>query len=248
MAEELRAIEPKARSSPLPGFEYVRGYGVFALPFETGHVLTLRVFPENDFAPYHTIWHRTPGGSWSIYADTPRLDIACPRYYSSAARRNTHARISLNWTGPMELSIDMEAPDAPSLQWKVSMEAPPAIKRMNEVSRAIPEPLWRNPFVLRVFEQLGGRLFDLGDITLSGHAPNGHFAIVMPRKMFPIASSTASLDGKDLGRPARHSENPSIGELRLPARPLFAVGRAYFEIQDQEEYRRTVSALRTGAA
>jgi hypothetical protein len=32
-------------------------------------VLALRVFPDNDFAPYRTIWHRDPGGRWAIYAD-----------------------------------------------------------------------------------------------------------------------------------------------------------------------------------
>jgi len=37
---------------PWLGYEYVRGWGVFALPFNSGHVLALRVFPENDFSPY----------------------------------------------------------------------------------------------------------------------------------------------------------------------------------------------------
>ncbi len=49
-----------------------------------GHVLALRVFPENDFAPYRSIWHRTPDGTWSIYVDGPRVDTACPRYFGAA--------------------------------------------------------------------------------------------------------------------------------------------------------------------
>jgi hypothetical protein len=60
--------------APWPGHEYVKGWGVFGLPFDSGHVLALRVFPENDFAPYRTLWHRDPAGSWSIYVDGPRLD------------------------------------------------------------------------------------------------------------------------------------------------------------------------------
>jgi hypothetical protein len=31
--------------------EYVNGWGIFALPFESGDVLALRVFPQNDFSP-----------------------------------------------------------------------------------------------------------------------------------------------------------------------------------------------------
>jgi len=245
LARETAAIEPRARPSPLPGFEYVRGWGVYALPLDTGHVLALRVFPENDFAPYRTIWHRSPEGDWSIYADSPRLDIACPRYYDSASRRNEHANISLRWTGPMDLSIEMEIP---RLTWNLSMTTTGPLTVMNGISRSLPESLWRTPFVLRAFERLGRKFFDMGDVTLSGNAPNGHFAIVMPRRMFPVASATVRLEGEDLGRPARFERNPSIGRLRLPARPIFAVGRAYFEMRDPEEYRRTVAALGSDAA
>src|SRR5262245_16681413 len=45
---------------PWPNHEYVRGWGVFGLPFDSGHYLALRVFPENAFAPYRTVWHRVP--------------------------------------------------------------------------------------------------------------------------------------------------------------------------------------------
>jgi hypothetical protein len=27
-----------------------------------GHLLALRVFPENDFGAYRTLWHRDPAG------------------------------------------------------------------------------------------------------------------------------------------------------------------------------------------
>ncbi len=80
LATELPALNSSMRQSPLPGFEIIRGYGVASLPFNTGQVLALRVFPQNDFAPYTTVWHLTPDGEWSIFVDGPRLDIACPRY------------------------------------------------------------------------------------------------------------------------------------------------------------------------
>jgi hypothetical protein len=240
LGKELKAIEPVIRSSPLRGFEYVRGYGVFALPFDSGHVLALRVFPENDFAPYSTIWHRSPEGHWAIYVDGPRIDTACPRYYGAATRHVAQAKISLKWTGPMDLSIDM---DIPKLQWNISMTTTSLVRVMNAISATIPESLWRAPLMLRAFEQFGGSLFDLGKVTLSGIAPNGHFSILMPTKMFPIASSEARLEGQDLGKPVRSPDNPSIGSLRLPARGIFAVGRGYFKIQDPYEYRRTVAEL-----
>jgi hypothetical protein len=213
---------------------------VFSLPFDSDHVLALRVFPENDFAPYITIWHRTPEGFWSIFVDGPRLDIAYPRYYGAAARHVQFSRITLSWIGPMEPLIEM---DSPKLVWSVSMTTTPLIKLMSMISPRLPEPLWRAQIMLRAWEWIGRTMLDLGNITLSGIGPNGHFGILMPQRMFPIASTKAELDGQALGQPTRSKENPSIGDLRLPARPTFAIGRAYFKIQDQNEYERTIKEL-----
>lgn len=55
LASELLTIETCVAPSPVSGFAHVRGYGVYALPFDSGDVLTLRVCPENGFAPYRTI-------------------------------------------------------------------------------------------------------------------------------------------------------------------------------------------------
>ena len=240
LSTELQAIKPLTQKSPLPGFEYVRGFGVFGLPFDSGHVLALRVFPENDFGAYITVWHRTPEGIWSIFVDGPRLDTACPRYYGAAVRYVQFSKITLRWTEAMALSISV---DSPQLDWQVSMATPLLFKLMNALSPRLPEPFWRAPTTLRAFEWLGKTLFDLGDITLTGTAPNGHFTILMPQRMFLIASAQAKLNGYDLGRPTRSPENPAIGTVNLPARPIFAVGRAYFEIQDPLEYERTVKEL-----
>lgn len=242
LATELQAIEPRAFAAPLAGYEHVRGFGVFAAPFDSGHVLALRVFPENDFAPYRTIWHRTPNGQWSIFVDGPRIDTACPRYYGAAAVRSVPAKTRLTWHGPMRLHIHM---DDPPLDWEVVMTEHLLVRAVNAVSSAIPETLWRKPAMLRLFEVAADKLFDLGDVTLSGQVPNGHFGVLMPRRMYPIGEMRATLEGADLGRPARAPSNPMIGDLRLPARPTFAVGGAYFEMKDPVEYERTIAELRS---
>jgi hypothetical protein len=51
------------------------------------------------------------------------------------------------------------------------------------------------------------------------------------------------LEGVDLGQPSSGGENPAIGSVRLPARPVFAIGQAYFAMQDPAEYERTVAGL-----
>ncbi len=244
LAAELKHLKPRAAPSPWADHEWVRGYGVMAVPFDTGHVLALRNFPENDFAPFISVWHRAPDDGWSIYVDGPRMDTACPRYYGTAARHNSLASIKLTWTGPNDLLIEM---DAPALTWNVSMTSTPLVRVMNAVSPRLPDAMWRNRLVLGAMGWMARALLGMGSVDLSGTAPGGQRALLMPRRIFPIASSRAVLDGVDLGRAARANENPEIGGMRLPARPTFAVGGAYFTIEDQAEHERMVRALRLEA-
>jgi hypothetical protein len=241
LAHELQAIEPSVRPSPLPGFEHVGGYGVFGSPFDSGHVLALRVFPQNDFVPYKTVWHRTPDGVWSIFVDAPRHDVACPRYYGAAATHVQTARITVTWMRSMDLRIEI---DVPRLIWSISLQRTPLLRIMNLLSPRLPDRLWRSSVFLRLMERTGQALLGMGRVTLTGVVPNGQLAMLMPRQMFFLASAAAELNGEDLGQPARVAENPSIGGFRLPARPLFAVGRGYFEILDPVEHERTVWELR----
>lgn len=244
LANELQQIEPRVGASPWPDYEYGRGYGVMAMPTSEGHVLALRVFPENDFAPYVTVWHRAPehdSWNWSIFVDGPRFDTACPRYYGPATRQVQHARIALEWTSPMELRVAMEDP---RLEWTMSLAETPLLKAMNAVCAPLPLWTWKPAGLLRARELMAKQLLGMGDIRLSGIMPSGHFGVLMPQRIFFIAASRAVLDGRDLGEPARVARNPEIGEFPLPARPTLAVGRYQMRVRDREEYRRTREELR----
>jgi hypothetical protein len=100
-------IPPLMGEAPWPDHEYVRGWGVFGLPFDSGHVLALRVFPQSSFGPYRTLWHRDPRGLWSIYADAHHVGHSCARYYGPACEYVGAARIDLEWTGPRTLQVSL---------------------------------------------------------------------------------------------------------------------------------------------
>ena len=236
LAAMLQGLPEVRGRAPWPGHEYVRGWGVFGLPFDSGHVLALRVFPENDFAPYRTVWHRNPQGRWAIYVDAPRLDIACPRYYGAACDRTAHARIRIEWTSPASLRVRM---DAPALEWIVTATDTPLLRVMNAMSARLPMWTWRRSSLLRARELLASRVLGIGDIRLSGTMPSGHFGTLMPQRMHLVEESRAVLDGTDLGRPTRVPLNPRIGEVALPARGVLAVGQGTWKIRDQAEYERT---------
>lgn len=235
LASMLRGLPAVRGRPPWPDHEHVRGWGVFGLPFDSGHVLALRVFPDSSFAPYATVWHRDPGGRWAIYADAPRLDVACPRYYGAACDRTAYARIQIEWTGPASIRVTM---DAPSLDWTLTASDTPLLRTLNAVSARLPDWTWRPAALLRSRELLARRVLGMGDIQLSGTMPSGHVGTLMPQRMYLVGESRAVLAGTDLGRPTRAAQNPRIGEVALPARGVLAVGQAAWKIRDREEYER----------
>src|SRR5918996_777232 len=135
LASKLSDLPVVRGESPWPDHEYVRGWGVFGLPFDSGHVLALRVFPESAFGPYRSVWHREPSGRWSIYVDGPRLDAACPRYYGAACDHTGYAHIGIIWTGPASLRVMM---DSPSLDWTLTASSARFLGVLNTISAVLP--------------------------------------------------------------------------------------------------------------
>lgn len=236
LAGQLQAIKPKVRPSPWVDHEHVRGYAVLMLPFASDHLLGLRVFPESDFAPYASVWHRTPNGGWSIYNDGPSLKTTCPRWWGPAARHTALTRIDITWTNPTELRVAM---DDPSLMWTLSVTTSPLLRALNAVSVRLPRWTWKHDSLLRVRTWAAKQLLGLGDLRFSFTSPSGHDTVIMPEQMFFIDASEAVWKGRDLGNPVRLDATPTIGGIPLPRRPTFMIGQAYARIQDHEEYRRT---------
>jgi hypothetical protein len=229
--------------APWPGHEYAKGWGVFGLPFDSGHVLALRVFPQNDFSPYRALWHRDPGGRWSIHVDGPRLDTACPRYFGPACHFTGYAQIGLTRAGPATLRVTM---DSPALEWTLTATSTRILALLNTMSAAMPLATWRLRSLVRARERLASTL-GMGQLQLTGTMPSGHTGTLMPERMYFIDDSQATLGGVDLGRPARLRANPAIGGIPLPARGVLATGQAVFEILDPAEYQRTRSQAAAAA-
>lgn len=235
LAEKARAIQPGDGSSRWRGHEYGRGYAVLTLPFDSGHLLGLRVFPENDFAPYVSVWHRPPGEDWAIYVDGPSLETACPRYWGPVTRTVGFASIEVTWTAPAELRVEM---DEPALVWRLSMGTSPFLRAVNAVNAAMPGWTWRVGALLRVREWVARHYLGYGDIRLSFTSASGHDVVLLAVENYPIDASTATLAGRNLGEPEVLDENPTVGNVPLPRAPSFVLGQAQAAIRDRAEYQR----------
>lgn len=227
LACQLRDLPQRHGQPPWPGYEYVKGWGVFGVPFASGHILALRVFPENNFSPYRALWHRDPQGSWAIYVDGQQLETACPRYYGPECAYVGYARIQLEWTGSATLQVTV---DEPKLQWSLTARQSPILRVMNTISPRMPLSTWRSPLLVRAREVIAQHALGLGEIRMTGTTPSGHEGILMPQRMYFIDETTAVLDGIDLGRATRVYPNPNIGGISLPAHGVLAIGQGAWHI------------------
>jgi hypothetical protein len=137
--------------------------------------------------------------------------------------------------------------DDPALSWSVVASTTPLLRVLNAVSPRLPLWTWKRPSLVRAREIIAQRLLGMGDIRTHGVMPSGHDGTLMPERMYFINDATATLDGIDLGTPARAVTTPDIGGVTLPARGVLAVGQAAWQILDPAEYQRT-RAETAGAA
>ena len=178
LSARLAQLPPMRDRAKWPHHEYVKGWSIFALPFDSGHVLALRVFPDSSFAPYTAVWHRDPDGDWSIYVDGTSLDTACPRYFGPACRFTGHARIEITWTGPATVRVRM---DSPALEWTSTVSSTRLLGLLNTVSAAMPPGNWRLRPLIRARERLS-RSLGMGRLRLRGTMPSGHRGTLMPER------------------------------------------------------------------
>lgn len=240
LARKANAIEPGTDTSPWPDHEHVRGYGALELPFSSGHLLGLRVWPRTDFTPWVSVWHRTPGGEWSIFNDGPSTETTCPRYWGPTLERAELANVDVAWTGPNDLRIEV---DEPAVAWTMSMRAPLYLRALNAVNASLPLSTWKPAPLLRLRESISKHVLGMGRINLSFTAASGHEATIMPQEVYYVEDASATFDGEDLGELVRLETNPTIGGVPTPARPVFVFGQAHMRILDDEEYRRARDRL-----
>jgi hypothetical protein len=207
-------------------WERFRGYGVMGLPFDSGNVLALRRFAASSLGPgYASVWHRTPTGRWTFYANV-EPSLSCARYFSASVAEAVTGEVTVSWTGAHQLAVTV--PAAP-LEWTIDLEATWRTEVMNAVARMLPERLWRSPRVLTAMSGVARRLLDAGAVGLWGHASNGHRFIANPRRIWMVAASTATLRGESLGAPEPLPEQASLRDFHIPQRGIFALGDALFE-------------------
>jgi hypothetical protein len=217
-------IERHAELPPGTGERFM-GYGVMGLPFASGHVLALRRFPASSIGPaYTSVWHRDASGRWGFWQDQPE-DQACSRYFGSALAETRRARIELDWPG--ESTMRVAIPES-GFNWTMTMESSPVTRAISAISARLPDGLWRAAPVLAAMGPTAGLALRAGRVAMAGRAPNGQGFVANPLRIWLIATSTACLGDQQFGAPAPLGRQARLGDLWIPQRGVFVIGRAFF--------------------
>ncbi len=204
--------------------ERFSGYGVMGVPFAGGHYLALRDMVASSVGPaYRTVWHRDPQGRWRIHTNRAP-EHSCPRYFSSAVEVVPEDRIDVAWTDDRTLAVTI----ADTLSWRIEVGASPATRVLTAMGTALPEAGWNSRAVLAAMGPMARTMLHAGRIRLEGASPNGPRFRAAPLQLWRLTDTRASYRGEDLGRPGPLDEQPHLGDMWLPQRGVFFVGRARF--------------------
>lgn len=229
-ANTPRALARAAVQHPVlpPGTgDRFAGYGVMGLPFRSGHYLALRDFPASSVGPgYRAVWQRDPQERWTVYADAPP-DQSCARYLGPALTAARTAPIGIAWTGDRALTVEVDN----LLVWNLEIAATTATRLLSTLGGILPGRALGMTRLLRVMGLGAGPLLGVGRVNLIGRMPAGQPYRAIPRRVWSVVSSSAVLDGVDLGPIGPLREQDSLGDFQLPQRGIFyAEGIAEFGV------------------
>lgn len=201
------------------------GYGVIGLTWSSGHVLGLRRWPASSIGPaYTSIWHRTPTGNWRLYSDVPEAR-SCSRYISAVVSETITGPIRLTWVDPWHLLVTA---GGDKLTWDLTFRASLSTGAFSLLRELIPDDVAASDRVLALFERLAPRLLGTGPIRLRGLMPNGQRFRVVPRLIWMVESSTANVDGCDLGVPSPPKAPVTLGDFTMPQTGILAFATSRF--------------------
>ena len=232
-----------APTLPSGAMERFNGYGVMGLPFASGHVLALRRFSASSIGPgYRSVWHRTPEGAWTFYADIDPMH-ACSRFFGSDVEHAVQCNIEIRWPGPRRLAVRI---DDTGLEWESELAPTVATRALNAMASVMPDALWRNRRVLSLMAGIAGPALGAGRLGMHGRASNRQQFIANPMLIWTIPSSDARVGGVSLGPVGPLRQQARLGDFWIPQRGLFAMGRTFFETFDPA--RHLAVASRQGGA
>jgi len=122
------------------------------------------------------------------------------------------------------------------IDWSLELAATPATLLLNALAGAMPRRLWRWAPALHALGRAAGSLLGAERVSLAGRASNGQRFIAEPARVWVVRAASAAVGGRSLGSAGPLPTQAFLGDLAIPQRGLFVVGRACFESFDPRRH------------
>lgn len=146
--------------------------------------------------------------------------------------------IDLSWEGPFEVSL--RVPEAGFL-WGVRLASDLKTRGMSFLGRLMPASVWGSETALSLIGRVSGPLLGLGELALTGSAPNGQRFRAAPKLLWRVAATAAILDREDLGEMEPLPVQARIGDFWIPNDGIFAFGQAGFDRFEPRIHSRVIT-------
>jgi hypothetical protein len=141
--------------------------------------------------------------------------------------------IAVSWLGPWSVHITIRG----TLHWTVDLQASAATRLMSTIGGRLSQSAWTDPKSLKRLSRVATRTLGVGDVRLTGRAPNGQCYTIAPNRLWLVAESHAVLRGRDLGPSGPLLRQARLGDFRMPQRGIGMVGSGHFESFDPAVHR-----------
>jgi hypothetical protein len=207
------------------GADRFQGYDLPGLAFESGDVLVVRRVERSSIGPpYTTIWHRDPGGRWTL---TTSVEPArsCAHYIRPAVTDVRTDDVEVAWSGAYRLSVTARRM---RLRLSVRLTRTPLTRAISIAAAMLPALVWRLPILSRLIGRAAGRALGAGPLALSGRSPSAHAFVQRLRGVWLVTGAAAVIDGRDLGALVPLAEPVSLGDFTIPRIGLVTIGAVEF--------------------
>ena len=125
------------------------------------------------------MWHRDPSCNWTFYATTPGQQ-SCARYFGTATPNDAvQCDIGVSWVSAWSVLIEIPG----LLQWTVDLPATAATRLISTIGGRLSESAWTDPTILKRLSRVARRTLGVGDVRLTGRAPNGQCYTMAPTQV-----------------------------------------------------------------
>lgn len=210
------------------GLRPFHGIQIPGICFESGHCIWLLAFTETptEIPSYVEVWLISPDGRTTLLIDPDEATPTVEQYHEFDDVRGGRIDVSLPDQETIRVAVREAGLD---LEWSLTHRQTLRTRAVSRLLNATPKRIARNRMGAVAGSAALNLLLPVNGLRVAGRTDTGRRYRSEPVRITVGTDASATLDGTDLGGLTAPDRSISFGDLRVPDRPLVAVGDLFLE-------------------